>query len=137
MSGLAFPREWPCRSDRNPAWADIDFWEFSTNSNYSGLQFGLRKRFAEGLQFQAAYTWGRSTDIASSINQSDIQENTSKNPPDAYPINLNKGLSDHDVRHNFSFNYVYQLPSFGLSGAAAKPVLEGWQINGSFTPLFG
>ncbi len=50
---------------------------------------------------------------------------------------LNKGLSDHDVRHNFSFNYVYQLPSFGLSVAAAKHVLEGWQINGSFTRLFG
>jgi hypothetical protein len=115
--------------DRNPAWADIDHWEFSGDSNYAGLQLGLRKRFAEGLQFQVSYSWGRSTDIASSINISDIQENTSKRPPDSYDVRLNKGLSDHDVRHNFVFNYVYQLPSFGMAGAA-KHVLEGWQING-------
>ena len=115
--------------DRNPVYADIDHWEFSSDSHYNGLQFGLRKRFADGFQFQAAYTFGRSTDIASSINQSDIQENTSKNPPDAYDVRLNKGLSDHHVQNNFVFNYVYELPSFGFDGAA-KHVLEGWQING-------
>jgi hypothetical protein len=81
------------------------------------------------LQFQVAYTFGRSTDIASVINQSDIQENTSKNPTDAYNTSLIKGLSDHHVQNNFVFNYVYQLPNFGLAGAA-KHVLEGWQING-------
>ena len=116
--------------DRNPAWADIDYWKFSSNSSYQGLQLGGRKRFSRGLQFQASYTFGRSIDLASSINQSDIQENTSKQPQDSFDVKASqRGLSDHDVRHNFSFNYVYEIPRMDLSGLAGS-FLNGWQVNG-------
>jgi hypothetical protein len=115
---------------RNPNYGRIRYWEFSQDSNYSGLQLGLRKRFAEGLQFQASYTFGRSLDTVSRANFSDIQDNRSKYPQDPYDFNgSNYGTSDHDVRHSFSFNYVYELPIRGFSGAA-KYLLEGWQING-------
>ncbi|MDA2934222.1 hypothetical protein MYX82_07750 [Acidobacteria bacterium AH-259-D05] len=115
---------------RNPNFRDIESWEFSSDSHYHGLQLGGRKRFSEGLQFQASYTHGRSIDWASRVNFSDIQENRGKFPQDQYNVaGSNQGLSAHDVRHFFSFNYVYELPIHGLSGAA-RHFLEGWQING-------
>ena len=114
---------------RNPAWTDLQLWDFATNSFYNGLQLGARKRFSSGIQFQIAYTFGRSIDSASSINQSDIQDNGSKQPQDGYNYRSNQGLSDHDVRHSFSANYTYELPIHGFSGPA-KHLLEGWQLNG-------
>jgi hypothetical protein len=122
---------------RNTAWADIMAWEFSTDSFYHGLQFGGRKRFSEGLQFQVAYTWGRSIDNASRSNFSDIQENRGKYPQDAYDITgSNRALSAHDVRHTFSVNYVYEFPRMDVSGAASA-LLNGWQMNGILTLTTG
>ncbi len=118
---------------RNPAFSDIVSWEFSSDSHYHGLQLGGRKRFTQGLQFQVAYTFGRSIDSASRINFSDIQEVGGKFPQDSYDVHgSNQGLSVHDVRHSLSVNYVYELPIRGISGAA-KNFLEGWQLNGILT----
>jgi len=122
---------------RNLAWGHIYAWEFSTDSFYHGLQFGGRQRFSDGLQFQVAYTFGRSIDNASRSNFSDIQENRGKYPQDAYDITgSNRALSAHDVRHTFSVNYVYEFPRMDLSGAASA-VLNGWQLNGILTLTTG
>ncbi len=115
--------------DRNTNFADIDYWDFATNSFYHGLQMGLRQRFQNGLQFQGSYTYSRSIDSASSVNQSDVQDNTSKPPQDSYNYHTNQGLSDHHVQNHFSFNFSYDLPIDGLSGAAGV-LLQGWQLNG-------
>ena len=114
---------------RNENFDDIDYWDFATNSFYHGLQFALRQRFTDGLQFQGSYTFGRSVDSASSVNQSDIQDNTSKPPQDSYDYRTNQGLSDHHVQNHFSFNFSYELPIAGLSGVAGA-FLQGWQLNG-------
>ncbi len=116
-------------SRRNTNWSDIRHYEYSTDSSYHGLQFSGRKRYSSGLQFQASYTFGRSIDINSRVNFSDLQDNLGAFPADNYDLSTNRGLSTHDVRHNFSFNFVYQLPVQGLSGTS-KVLLEGWQLNG-------
>ncbi len=117
-------------ADRNPNFADIDYWEFSSDSSYHGLNFGANKRFAQGLQFQVSYTYGKSMDLASRANFSDIQENSGKNPQDGYNKGpSNKAPSAHDTAHNFVFNYVYEFPVQGLSGVAGV-LLQGWQMNG-------
>ena len=114
---------------RNTAYGDIDHWEFSTNSFYHGFNGGVKKRFADGLQFQVAYTYGRSIDSASRVNFSDIQENLGKFPQDQENLgSSNRGLSAHDVRNNLSFNYVWEIPYQG--SGAMRHVLGGWQMNG-------
>ena len=114
---------------RNTNFGDIDHWEFSTNSFYHGFNGGLKKRFADGLQFQVAYTFGRSIDSASRVNFSDIQENLGKFPQDQMNLgSSNRGLSAHDVRNNLSFNYVWEIPYQG--SGAARHLLGGWQMNG-------
>ncbi|MEE2822340.1 MAG: TonB-dependent receptor [Acidobacteriota bacterium] len=113
----------------NTNFGDIDHWEFSTNSFYHGFNGGLKKRFADGLQFQVAYTFGRSIDSASRVNFSDIQENLGKFPQDQHNlVSSNQGLSAHQVQHNLSFNYVWEIPYDGTG--AAGHLLGGWQMNG-------
>ena len=114
---------------RNLAYGDIDHWEFSTNSFYHGFNGGVKKRFAQGLQFQVAYTYGRSVDSASRVNFSDIQENLGKFPQDQDNLpSSNQGLSAHDVRNNLSMNFVWEIPFQG--SGTARHLLGGWQVNG-------
>ncbi len=123
-------------SRRNPNFADLLHYEFSTSSLYHGLQLSGRKRFSDGLQFQLSYTYGRGIDNNSRVNFSDLQDNLSAFPADDYNLSHNRGLSTQDVRHNFSFNFVYELPQMDLSGAASH-VLNGWQLNGIVTLATG
>ena len=94
-------------------------------SIYHSVQFKLDKRFTNGLQFRAFYTWSRLNNNGAENAQGDgnIQN----------PINTQAGewgLSADDVPHVFSFSYTYELP-FGrnLTGVAAK-LLQGWTLNG-------
>jgi len=102
-------------------------------SNYNGLQLRLEKRFSNGLQFSAAYTYSHALDDASSAslgsqNQGDFRLQTA-------PY-LEYGNADFDVRHRFVVNFVYNLPfgngqHFGsnLTGVANQ-LVANWQVTG-------
>jgi len=118
----------PNQPRRNPNFSNITYWDYGYDSNYHGLSFQLRKRFAQGLQFQGSYTWGKSLDTNTRGNSGDASGPASE-PQDTYNLSLNRGASDHHVEHAFRFNWAYALPISGLSGAA-KVLLEGWQLQG-------
>ena len=88
-------------------------------SNYNSLQALFEKRFSRGLQFQASYTWSKTLDNASSFEDA-------LNP---FNFNATYGLSKYDSRHNFVFNFVWDLPVPKYSGFKGK-VLDGWEITG-------
>ncbi len=128
---------------RNPNWGPFRHRALDGMSFYHSFQLGVRKRLSQGLQFQAAYTLGKSVDDSSALFNTNEFENTQDipNPDDR---KSDRGLSDFDVRHNFVFNFTYDLPGKNLAGAAGK-VLGGWQINGilnlssgsPFSPVLG
>ena len=120
-SGPTLPR-------RNPNYTDITYWDWGYDSHYHGLTLSLRKRFADGLHFQASYTWGKSLDTNTRGNSGDFSGPAAE-PQDTYDLSANYGPSDHDVRQSFRFNWAYALPVSGLSGAAGA-VLQGWQMQG-------
>lgn len=106
-------------------------------SNYHSLQVELRRRFSNGLQFQADYTFSKSltdaTDAAGN-NQSDLV---------SFRTLRDKGLdyrrSNQDQTHRFVANAVYELP-FGrgrtfLSGAngLVNRIVGGWTLGGIVT----
>ena len=105
-------------------------------SNYHSLQVELRRRFANGLQFQANYTLSRTLNDGTTIvnNQSSLESNrTLRN------FGLDYQNSDQDQRHRFVSNVVYDLP-FGtgrryLSGtwAPLRKTLEGWTAGAIVT----
>jgi hypothetical protein len=129
---------------RNPSFESIRLRTTDGNSWYNGLALGVSKRFSRGLQLQGSYTFGRSRDEGSqAIGSADFSN--SFQPRYAYDARDNYGRSDFDIRHNFVFNYSYELPFgqtlTGVTGALAA----GWQVSGivtlrsgvPFTPVLG
>jgi len=88
------------------------------NANYNSLQTSL-KRTAGGLTFLASYTYGKSMDWASSIQE---QVN---------PFNFRKeyAISAFDLKHNFVFSYNYELPLEKLFRSSNR-LTHGWTISG-------
>jgi Carboxypeptidase regulatory-like domain len=100
------------------------------DSGFHALQLrvespGLR---SAGLQFGANYTWSHSIDNASALLGDDVS--ASPFPLDAFNPRLDKGSSDHDVRHRMVGHFVWQIPFGSTSGAYKKHLFSGWEISG-------
>ncbi len=122
----------PVRAHRNPNFGSMRLRIADGESWYKGLIVGASRRFSQGLALQASYTLGKSKDLGSQAVGSGDFDNTFQ--PAYWEIpELNKGLSDFDIRHNFVFNYTWELP-FGkdLTGAAGA-IAYGWQLSGILT----
>ncbi|MBI4441762.1 MAG: TonB-dependent receptor [Acidobacteria bacterium] len=103
---------------------------FDANSFYNSLQLSLRRRFLRGFQFQGSYTWSHSIDDAS--GQITGADNFAGGMARRIWLDRtsDRGNSGFDVRQNFTFNSVWELPfGQGMTGAA-KYLLGGWQVNG-------
>jgi Carboxypeptidase regulatory-like domain len=88
-------------------------------SNYNSFQAMLQKNFSHGLMFQAAYTFGKSLDNASSF-ESNLN-----------PLNFRAtyGPSAYDARQRFVVNYVWDLPIPKAEGFKGK-LVTGWELSG-------
>ncbi len=104
----------------------------SANSSYNSLQASVTKRFSDGLQFLASYTWSHSLDDYSgdASGTSDV----SVVPGNQAPGFLNnRASSDFDRRHRFVFSGTYDLPKFYKGGSGfARQAVNGWQLDSVF-----
>ena len=93
---------------RNSAFGSLLTTSTDGNSSYNSLQLNLRRRFSQGLQLQANYTWGHGIDEGS--QQWGTESST--NPQNVTLLRdrkYDRGATVFDVRHNFSFNASYEL----------------------------
>ena len=74
------------------------------HSTYNGLTASLTKKYGHGLQFQANYTWSKAID-----NVSDFSSQSTPFRPGL--LNLDRGVSDFNVKNSFVANAVYTSPS--------------------------
>ncbi len=95
--------------------------ENSGRSIYHGLQVGLERRFASGLQFGAAYTLSRTSD-----NSSDLTDTL----PNAYDDQAYWGISDLDRTHVLIVNYIYELPFVKGASSLLHRLAGNWEISG-------
>ena len=117
---------------RSPVWNSVRMRLTDGNSWYNSLVASATKRFSHGLQFQGSYTLGRSYDEAS-ISAGSQDFNNGFQPRYAYDRHDNYGLSDFDVRHNFTFNYSWVLPIGADATGATRLLVSGWQLSGIVT----
>ena len=116
----------------NPAFGPVYFIQPDMNSSFNALLLTVSRSLSNGLQFQANYRWAHSIDESFSEGPGFVTNQT-------YPQNLKseRGDSDFDVRHNFNFSALYELP-FGKSGSRLRTaLLGGYQINAIFTAHSG
>jgi hypothetical protein len=99
------------------------------NSHYNGLQLTADKRLGHGVQVQANYTWSRCMDTVSNGGFLPFAAGAILSP---LPGELGRqyGPCDYDVRHNFTAQYVYELPIRFRNGLLAR-ALNGWQVSGT------
>jgi hypothetical protein len=95
-------------------------------STYNSLQTSLTKRFSSGLQFLAAYTFGKSIDYYSG---SAVNELTNV-AGDQYNWRTNRGRSDFNREHRLVISGVYDFPKHNFESGFAKAVLNNWQVAG-------
>jgi hypothetical protein len=89
--------------------------EGTGNSSYNALWVSASKRFAQGLQFNAYYTWSKSLDYNSLSTQGIVVQNS-------YNLRGDRGLSDFDTRHRFIVSGIYELP------LRANRFVQGWEL---------
>jgi hypothetical protein len=123
----------------NPDQPDISYRGNQGTSDHVALQVGLSRRWAQGMQFQASYTWGRSRDVQSDPlgRKVSVEQDRRKRLAEVplfdpgprltlqFDPRADYGHSDFDQRHNLIFNFVGQVPKMpGL-----PPALSGWQAS--------
>jgi len=128
----------------NPNFGRIDSTLWQANSFYDALQADFAKRVSHGIQFHAAYTWGKSIDTLSATEADDAFPNGLFNQL-FFDQRTTRGLSDFDVAQTLVLNFTWELPSPGSSSGLPKWALSGWQFGGvykastgqPFTPILG
>jgi hypothetical protein len=109
------------------------------NANYNAFQTKVTKRFTHGFQMQGSYTWAHSIDDANDpIVAATGQVSFVRDP--LLPA-LDRGNSDHDIRHVGVINSVWELPlglgrTYWNQGFMGR-VLEGFQMTGILTMQTG
>ncbi|HTM24415.1 MAG TPA: carboxypeptidase regulatory-like domain-containing protein [Vicinamibacterales bacterium] len=121
---------------RNPNFASMRLRTTDGRSWYNGFVAGANRRFTNGLSVQGSYTLGKSVDEGSQAVGSGDFNNSFQPPYGAIPL-LNKGLSDFDIRHNFSANATWALPFGQSASGVARAFAAGWQVSGIFTAHTG
>ena len=114
-------------------------------SNYHALQVEVRKRFSDGLQFQADYTFSKA--LTDAPDAQGNNQSTLENFRTFRDKRLDYRRSNDDQAHRFVANALYDLP-FGhgrrylsASNSAVNQVIGGWSLGGivvwsTRTPFF-
>jgi hypothetical protein len=107
-----------------PGYADIQYIEMASSSNYHSLQTQVNKRFSSGLQFGASWTWSKSMNLVNGNNEA-------VNPFLDFRMR-NYGRGNFDRTHNFVLNYTYRLPKLSQvwNNPVTKWVFDSWDVSG-------
>jgi hypothetical protein len=105
-------------------------------SKYNALQVKLTRQMSRNSSFLASYTYGHSLDNGAAPFDAGNNNDLPQNP---YNLKAEYATSDADVRHNFVFSGIYNLPfgkgqAFGSNwGSVANAVVGGWRFGGILT----
>jgi len=111
-----------CAPDGVPVFGSIFSMQPIANSAYNSFQALVRHNYASGLQLLASYTWSKSLDNASSVEES------------LNPLNpaSSRSLSLFDAEQRAVVSYYWIIPQF--HGARwARRILNGWATSGIMT----
>jgi hypothetical protein len=126
----AFPVDAPFQS-----WGYIESIVNGAQSNYNSMSAALSKRFVNGLQFQASYTWTRDLSDAQGYAPTSLTTEGTSVSSDRFNLGLDYGNVIFDRRNRFLATYLYELP-FGKGkpflprGGALNMLVGGWQFGG-------
>ncbi len=105
-------------------------------STYNALQAQLTRRFRNGLNLMASYTFSKTLTNADSALPFFATLHQGGAPSNFYNQRVDKSVSNQDLPHNFVISYLYELPIgrgkklLGNANRLVDRVVGGWQIGG-------
>jgi hypothetical protein len=111
----------------------IQYIEPAASSNYHSLQTSLNRRFSRGLLLGVNYVWSKTLGTQSQ-DLPNVQNFGA--PHNLDNRRANYGPLDFDRRHNFSANFVYELPK-ATQNRALGYALNDWQLSGIYHYVTG
>jgi hypothetical protein len=121
----------------DPRFAIVNQYTSGGISNYNGLTTSLKRRFANGFQFQFNYTWSHALDECSNGCVEPYAYLGVVNQSITFPQNPNNirqslyGNADYDVRHYVSLNYVWQDALRHMFHWGPNVLFSGWTVSGT------
>jgi hypothetical protein len=107
---------------------NIWIWGHDGEAKYHSLQTQFISRFGRGSQFQASYTWSKST---GTVPLDDSGGNSADNSvTDLTNRSLDLGPTKMNRPHIFNASLVLMLPSFENKSGFVKHVLGDWEVAG-------
>jgi len=100
---------------------NINIREWASSSNYHSLQVTANRRFTQGLQFGASWTWSKALDF---------NDNDTDGVSVLVPVRVwNYGLASFDRTHVLKLNWLWDSPRTRLRGTAGQ-LVNHWQVSG-------
>jgi hypothetical protein len=116
-----------------PQWGQFSLGLTDGIANYDSLQVKLERRFAQGWQLLASYTYSRCMDLGSNQNT----------PITFSMLYQNYAVCDYDLPQNLALSSVYELP-FGSgrhylnhANRIVNGILGGWELAGILSARSG
>jgi hypothetical protein len=113
----------------NPFFSAINYADNSNYSEYNGLTLSARKSYGNGIVLNTAFTYSHTIDLISQapgVNKSE----TNSTVINAWYLGNQKATSTQDIPFQFTFDFVYNVPTPRNWGSFARGVLGGWQASG-------
>ena len=130
-------RFWPSQYASMYAWSSIG------SSNYNAGQVTLRRKMSQGAQMELSYTFSKSLDMGSDAERTMFSSSTGTSLGssfgailNAWKPRLNYAVSDFDVRHLITDNWVVELPMgrghrlLGDTNEEMNRLIGNWQLSG-------
>ncbi len=110
--------------------------QMDANSTYHALQLSAEKRYSNGLQLLANFTWSKSIDDSSVADDNVTWIGSSTSLQDPNKPWLERSLSTFDIPWIVQFSYVYELPIgrgkpfLGGMPRVLDAIVGGWKTSG-------
>jgi hypothetical protein len=105
----------------------------TSKSEYHGMYASVNKRFSNGLQFGAAYTYSRLYSDGDESLALGFTAGSPQIPQDYADLDAEWSLSAFDRPHRLVVNWLYEVPWFETGwaqNAVVRQVFSGWQLAG-------
>ncbi|HXW91341.1 MAG TPA: TonB-dependent receptor [Terriglobales bacterium] len=113
--------------------ASVNQIESNGASWYNGLQASLTKRFSNGLQFLASYTWSKEMDTNAVDPEWNSAGGTASLGNQSPAPQTQYGPGSFNREHRFVLSYLYSLPGPKNLSSLPGRLLGGWSVSGVTT----
>jgi hypothetical protein len=100
------------------------------NSIYHGGSFSVKRRFSQGLTFDASYTLSKNIDDGT--NELFTSFVNPRRPQDNFNMRNERAESVLSRRHRFAVSWIWELPFYRDEKGWMGRLLGGWQISGIY-----